>query len=74
MTVPFDAVGMDGRPRAITGTDVITRLADRIDNLVSLFAAEVTLTGSKDPFKLRRAAKEVLAHICLPVGRQAVAA
>lgn len=37
----------------------------------SLSAAQVTVSGSKDPFALRRAAKEVLAHVCLPVGRAA---
>lgn len=64
------------RSISVTETAPVTvavRLADRIDTLVGLFAAEVTLTGSKDPYKLRRAAKEVLAHICFPVGRRLAA-
>jgi Glycyl-tRNA synthetase beta subunit len=61
------------RPLTVTfqaPVTVVIRLVDRIELLVSLFAAEVTLTGSKDPYALRRTAKEVLAHICLPIGRQ----
>lgn len=69
ITVPFNATDMRGNRRMINGIDAALRLADRIDTLVSLFAAEVTCTGSKDPFALRRAAKEVLAHICFPIGR-----
>lgn len=49
---------------------VALRLADRIDHLTSLFAVRAKVTGSKDPYALRRAAKEVLAHICIPIGRQ----
>jgi hypothetical protein len=49
-------------------------LADNIDTLVSLFAAEVTCNGSKDPFALRRAAKTVLQCIVFPVLATKVAA
>ncbi len=62
------------RPYTETCTAPVTValcLADRIDTLVGLFAAEVTLSGSKDPFALRRAAKEVLAHVLMPVGKAA---
>lgn len=39
-------------------------LADRIDTLVSMFAAGLKPNGSKDPFALRRAAKEALQCMC----------
>jgi len=41
-------------------------LADRIDTLVGMFAAGLKPNGSKDPFALRRAAKEVLQMILFP--------
>ncbi|WP_199554690.1 glycine--tRNA ligase subunit beta [Sandaracinobacteroides hominis] len=39
---------------------VAVALADRLDTLVSFFAADIRPTGSKDPFALRRAALGVL--------------
>lgn len=44
-------------------------LADRIDTLVGLFFAGAKVTGSKDPFALRRAAREVLEMIVFPICR-----
>ena len=39
---------------------VAVALADRLDTLVSFFAADIRPTGSKDPFALRRAALGIL--------------
>ncbi len=39
---------------------VVVALADKLDSLVSLFAAGEKPTGSKDPFALRRAALSIL--------------
>jgi hypothetical protein len=71
VTVAIDPTGFMGRKKPVkyNPVTVALRLADRIDTLVSLFAAQVTCNGNKDPFALRRAAKEVLAHICFPIGR-----
>lgn len=41
-------------------------IADRADTLVGMFAADVKITGSKDPFALRRAAKDFLRCIMMP--------
>lgn len=42
-------------------------IADRIDTLTGLFLAGNKPNGSKDPFALRRAAKELLQMIVFPV-------
>lgn len=41
-------------------------LADNIDSLTGLFTAGVTVTGSKDPYALRRHATRILRRICAP--------
>lgn len=55
------------RLRPVPAITAAVALADRIDTLVGLFAAGLKPNGSKDPFALRRAAKEVLQMICFPI-------
>lgn len=51
--------GADGKsPKSTTGT--ILSLADKMDNIAGLFAIGVQVTGSQDPFGLRRAANGII--------------
>jgi Glycyl-tRNA synthetase beta subunit len=45
----------------------VISIADRIDTLVSMFAVGLKPNGSKDPFALRRAAKEFVQLVAFPV-------
>lgn len=45
-------------PQTLTGQ--VVGLADRLDNLVSIFSVGIIPTGSSDPFALRRAANAVI--------------
>ena len=51
-----DAIGEQYHPVPRLKLDWRSRLADRINSLVGLFAAGLAPTGTKDPFGLRRAA------------------
>ncbi|HAE05301.1 glycine--tRNA ligase subunit beta [Richelia intracellularis] len=48
----------DVLPQTLTGQ--VVGLADRLDNLVSIFSLGIIPTGSSDPFALRRAANAVI--------------
>ena len=48
----------DERPKSIIG--ILLSIADKIDNIVGLYAIEKYVTGSQDPFGLRRAALGVI--------------
>ncbi len=50
------AIGEQYQPVPSSKPGLTVALADRIDSLVGLFAAELAPTGTKDPFGLRRAA------------------
>jgi glycyl-tRNA synthetase len=51
-----EAIGEQYRPVPRTAVGLTVALADRLDSLVSLFAAGLAPSGAKDPFGLRRAA------------------
>jgi glycyl-tRNA synthetase len=51
-----EAIGEQYQPVPESKIGLALALADRIDSLVSLFAAGLAPTGAKDPFGLRRAA------------------
>jgi glycyl-tRNA synthetase len=51
-----DAIGEQYRPVPQTKPGLAVALADRLDSLVGLFAADLAPTGTMDPFGMRRAA------------------
>jgi glycyl-tRNA synthetase len=51
-----EAIGEQYQPAPKTGPGLAVALADRLDSLTGLFAANLAPTGTKDPFGLRRAA------------------
>ena len=51
-----EAIGEQYQPVPKTKSGLAIALADRLDSLVGLFAANLIPTGTKDPFGLRRAA------------------
>jgi Glycyl-tRNA synthetase beta subunit len=51
----------------VAATTKAVALADRIDSLVGMFAAGLKPNGSKDPYAMRRAAKEVLQMVVCPI-------
>lgn len=55
----YQPIGSDGSlPKSTIGT--ILSLADKVDNIAGLFAIEVEISGSQDPFGLRRAANGMI--------------
>lgn len=55
----YQPIGSDGSlPTSTIGT--ILSLADKVDNIAGLFAIEVEISGSQDPFGLRRAANGMI--------------
>ena len=66
----FPVVWDHPRHKNIAPVTQAVSLADRVDTLVGLFSAGLKPNGSKDPFALRRAAKEVLQIICLPIQKE----
>jgi glycyl-tRNA synthetase len=51
-----EAIGEQYRPVPQTKPGLAVALADRLDSLVSLFAADLAPSGTRDPFGLRRSA------------------